>query len=128
MDSQQDAEKEFLAGIDLGEQGDLSEALKRFKKSTQLHAQDPRYWMALGHCLLELKHWSEAEKALKTAIELKPHYAEADMRVFLGEALIKLGKKKEAITQWQYVINMEPCYPGFKQPMEEAKKRMEECK
>lgn len=116
-----DAESEFQAGHDLMEKGDFSEALKRYKKSISLKDEDSRYWISLGVCLLKLRHWNEAEKALKKGIDLKPHYAEADARLFLADALINGGKKKEALAQWEYISTMEPFYPSHEKPMEEAK-------
>ena len=128
MTKSRDAQKEFDLGNKHSDNSDFSKALKHYKESTELDGKDPRYWIGLGSCLIELRHWDEAEKALKQGIDLKPAYSEDFARIKLAEALMNNGKKEEAFKQWEYVTTMEPCYPNHEWPMEEARKRMEEYK
>ena len=67
-----------------------------------------------------LKRWDEAIDKLETGINLKPAYAEADTRLYLAEALLKAGRKTDAIRQLDYVSKMEPSYPSYEKPIDEA--------
>jgi len=89
-----------------------------------LDPSDARYQISLGVCLLQLRHWDEAVKALSRGVELKPHYAEADARLFLAEALANAGDLARAQEQLKVVASMEPSYPSYDKPMAEAKKRL----
>jgi tetratricopeptide (TPR) repeat protein len=101
-------------------------ALALYKKALSLCPNDSRYWIAYGMCLGKFNHWTEAAKALKKGIALKPHYAEANARLFLAEALIKNGKTKDAIKELKFVANMKPCYPSYEIPMNQAKRILQE--
>jgi Flp pilus assembly protein TadD len=118
------AHEAFKKASELAEAGDLSAALKEYRQAVNLAPDDARHWIGLGVCLNELRHWTEAIKALRKGIELKPHYAEADARLFLAEALLADGQKSEAIKQWKIVEEMEPNYPSDDLPMEEARKNL----
>lgn len=91
-----------------------------------LDGADPRYWIALGVCLLKLRHWSQAAKALQQGIDLKPRYAEADSRLFLAEALVASGDRKRAGEQFEHVVGMKPSYPSYDRPIDEARRKLAE--
>lgn len=121
-----EAEKHFNSGNDLGAKGDHPSAVEEFKIAIEEDASDPRYWISYGVCLMVLKQWDEAIEKLEAAINLNPAYAEADARLYLAEALLKAGRKDDAILQLQYVCTLEPSYPGFEKPINEAKAKLEE--
>jgi Flp pilus assembly protein TadD len=105
---------------------DLTAALRLFRRAVELDGADPKYWIALGVCLSKLRHWSEAAKALQRGVGLKPHYAEADARLFLAEALLSSGDRKRAREQFQHIVGMERSYPSYDRPMDEARRRLGE--
>jgi tetratricopeptide (TPR) repeat protein len=119
------AEKVFDSANDLKSSGNLPEALKLYRAVVDLDPSDPRYWLNLGFCLLELRHWAEAIRSLEKGIALKPAYCEADARLSLAEALEASGHLKKAVEQWKIVSKMEPTYPSHDKPIEEAKKRLQ---
>jgi tetratricopeptide (TPR) repeat protein len=112
--------------VRLEQQGDLPRALVSFRRAVELDDTDSRYWLSVGVCLLKLHHWSEAAKALTRGIDLKPHYAEADARLFLAEAFVGGGELNRAREQYRIVASMEPSYPSYDKPMLEATKRLAE--
>jgi tetratricopeptide (TPR) repeat protein len=121
-----EAEKHFNTGNELGAMGDHPSAVEEFKNAIEEDANDPRYWISYGVCLMVLKHWDEAIEKLEAGINLKPAYAEADARLYLVEALLKAGRKSDAIKQLEYISTMQPSYPGYEKPIDEAKARLKE--
>lgn len=119
-------EFEFNIAIEMEENKKFSEAVIHYKKATSLDPFDSRYWIALGTCLSRLHHWEQAINCLKRGIELKPHYCEADARIFLAEALYEARHKREAQEQWEIVSKMESMYPSYEYPINEAKRRLAE--
>jgi cytochrome c-type biogenesis protein CcmH/NrfG len=98
--------------------------LQTARDAVKREPSDPRHWISLGVVLLGLRHWSEAVKALKRGIELRPAYVEADARLFLAEALEGADRMAEARKQWQTVLAMEPCYPSYEEPMATARRKL----
>jgi len=45
--------------------------------------------------------------------------------MFLADALWQAGRKKEAEEEWLVVSKMAPSYPGYNNPIDEAKRRLE---
>jgi Flp pilus assembly protein TadD len=118
----QTAAQEFKEGWRLQEGGDLPSALACFRRAIDLDKSDSRFWISLGVCLLRLRHWNQAVEALSHGVELEPHYAEADARMFLAEALTGAGDLARAREQLEAVASMEPSYPSYDEPMREARK------
>lgn len=121
-----EAEKHFKSGNELGAKGDHPSAVEEFKYAIEEDASDPRYWISYGVCLMVLKNWEEAIEKLETGIGLKPGYAEADARLYLAEALLKAGRKADAINQLDHVSKMRPSYPDYEKPIDEAKAKLKE--
>jgi len=121
-----EAEKHFINGNQFGEKGDHPSAVEEFKHAIEQDDTDPRYWISYGVCLMVLKHWDEAIDKLETGLGLKPAYAEADARLYLAEALLKAGRKADAIKQLEHVSSMRPTYPSFEKPIDEAKTKLDE--
>jgi Flp pilus assembly protein TadD len=118
------AEAAFQKALSLEQSGDLAAASAEFARATELDGTDPRYWINRGVALLNLRHFAEAVRCLQIGIDLKPHYGEADALLFLADALWLAGKKKKAEDEWLTVSKMEPCYPGYDNPIDEAKQRL----
>jgi Flp pilus assembly protein TadD len=118
------AEDSFQEALSLEASGDLAGAVAAFARATKLDGSDPRFWISRGVALLKLRHLEEAIRRLRTGVDLKPHYGEADARVFLAEALWLAGQRREAEQQWLHVSRMAPMYPGYRTPIDEAKRRL----
>ncbi|MBA3352537.1 MAG: tetratricopeptide repeat protein, partial [Blastocatellia bacterium] len=65
--------------------------------------------------------FSEAIKVFRKGLELKPYCTEADVRIFLADALVKSDQIAEACVEWKRVLEIEPGYPSNDAPQEEAK-------
>jgi tetratricopeptide (TPR) repeat protein len=104
----------------------LALELKAARESVERDRADPRHWISLGVVLIMLRHWDEAIKSLRRGLSLKPAYAEADARLFLAEALEGAGKLTEARCEWHAVIKMEPSYPSYGEPMDDARRKLSE--
>src|SRR5512139_2086526 len=115
------ADSEFSAGITFWENGDVAKAMLHFKAASALAPEDPRYWVWYGDCLMKLQHWGEAVRVLRTGVDLKPAYGEADARLMLAQALLKHGDKNDAVAQLKLVAAMEPTYPSHETPIDQAK-------
>jgi len=76
--------------------------------------------------LSQLGHQEQAIIELKDGIALKPHYAEADARLFLAEAYERSGKIRSAKQQWALVADMKGSYPSYDEPMKEAREKLKE--
>lgn len=101
---------------------ELDSAIAAYRKAIRLAPEDSRPHVSLGICLTEKGRYAEAIKMLERGLDLKPYCTEADVRVFLAEALLKSGKIGDACTEWRRVMEIEPGYPSDGQPQKEAKK------
>ncbi len=113
-------------GAVLESQGRKEEAVGAYQQAIRLLPDDPRPLIALGRLQTTYGHYAEAIGHLEAGLAMKPHYAEADTRLFLADALERSGAVDEAIAQWQVVLHMEPSYPSRHLPMEEAKRKLNE--
>ena len=113
-------------GSVLERQGYTQEASEAYRQAIQLLAGDPRPLIALGRLQLSRGQYSEAIESLEAGLALKPHYAEADARLFLAEAFERSGSVEQAISQWQLVAQMQPLYPSHERPMQDAKTKLAE--
>jgi Flp pilus assembly protein TadD len=104
----------------------LVSELNAAREAIERDRSDPRHWISLGVVLIRLRHWDEAVKNLRRGLELKPAYAEADARLFLAEALEGAGRLPEARREWRTVAEMEPSYPSYGEPMEQARRKLAE--
>jgi tetratricopeptide (TPR) repeat protein len=68
--------------------------------------------------------YGEAIKMFWRALALQPHHTQADVRLFLAEALAKNGQIKDACREWRRVLTIEPGYPSYSAPHEEAKEML----
>jgi len=118
------AEGFLWLGTALFDGKELHNACKNFKKAAQLDDQDARSFIWLGQCLAEMGCLADAIRNYRTGIALKPHYAEADARLMLADALEQSGKIQEAVSEWKIVSEMEGFYASGDKPMIEAKAKL----
>ena len=106
----------------------LEEAATAYRKAIRFDPKDPRARIAIGVLLARLGHMKEAIFELEGGIALKPHYAEADARLFLADAYERAKQIEKAKEQWRIVEGMDPCYPSGDKPMIEARQRLNKFK
>lgn len=104
--------------------GDLDAAIASYRKAIRLAPEDSRPHVSLGCCLIQKGRCRDAIKMLRKGLDLKPYCTEADVRVWLGEALEKNNQIKDACDQWRRVLEIEPGYPSYDEPHKEAKKML----
>jgi len=104
--------------------GEKARAVQAYKKAIECNCNDPRPRIALGRLLTSMAHLKEAIIELQLGLALKPHYCEADARLFLAEAFEKAKHLSKAIEQWKIVEKMEPFYPSQDKPMQEAQRKL----
>jgi tetratricopeptide (TPR) repeat protein len=106
--------------------GQTDDAIASYREAIRFAPEDPRPHVALGKCFVRKGWYSGAIKILRRGLELKPYCTEADVRVFLAEALLKNGQIKAACAEWRRVIEIEGGYPSDGAPQEEAKRKLAE--
>ena len=111
----------------LQRRGDLSQALDAATRAVELSDQDTRHLISLGRILLDLQRFDDAVRMLRRGLELHPHYAEADARLFLADALDRSGQLDAAREQWRIISAMEPSYPSYEKAIEEARRKLTEA-
>ncbi len=89
-------------------QGNISEAAKYYQYFINQGFNDPRVFSNYGTILIGIGKLKEAEILIRTAIKLKPNYAEAHSN--LGTILIGLGQLQEAETSTRKAIELNPNY------------------
>lgn len=113
-------------GFVLERQSCTQDASEAYRQAIRLLAGDPRPLIALGRLQLNRGQYSEAIKSLEAGLALKPHYAEADARLFLAEAFEHSGNVEQATAQWRVVSQMHPSYPSHECPLKDAKTKLAE--
>jgi tetratricopeptide (TPR) repeat protein len=111
-------------GAALQKVGDVDAAITSYQEAIRLAPEDSRPHVALGTCFARNGKYSEAIKMFRKGLELKPYCTEADVRVFLAEALLKNGQIKDACVEWRRVLEIEEGYPSYDVPHKEAKKML----
>lgn len=101
--------------------GKVDEAIGAYRQAIRLASEDSRPHVALGNCFVRKGWYGEAIKMFRRGLELKPYCTEADVRVFLADALVKNGQITEACAEWKRVLEIEPGYPSEDAPQKEAK-------
>jgi Flp pilus assembly protein TadD len=83
----------YLQGREGFTSGQFRTAREAFSRFTQLAPSDPRGWVALGQCELELNNFSTAERAFRQALTLREDAAAASG---LATAVLMQGRVDEA--------------------------------
>jgi tetratricopeptide (TPR) repeat protein len=105
---------------------DEKRAAEEYQIAHRLAPTDSRALIALGLLRTKQRRYKEAVRLLEAGVALKPHYCYADAKLFLAEAYVGARKIKKAIEQWQDVLKLEPMYPSFDAPMQEAQRKLQE--
>jgi len=95
----------LLSQIDVS-QGDISAAILNAEKIITLTPNDPAAFFRLGFLRYSQKNYPAASAALARAIELEPDYANA--RYFLGLSEFNLGRRADALTQFEELSKTNP--------------------
>ena len=95
----------LLSQIEVAE-GDIKSAINSVEAATVIAPGNPVVFFQLGILRYNNKDYKGAATALERAITLQSSYANA--RYFLGLAYEKLGKKKEAIAQFEIIEKNNP--------------------
>jgi tetratricopeptide (TPR) repeat protein len=113
-------------GVKLYGKENLSEALQAWKKALELNPEfdEARVYLARAETQLRTLEKIGAGPAEETRalsddvrIKLKKHYLE-------GINYYMSGLYKEAITEWEEIIKIDPTYENVEQNIERAKKRL----
>jgi tetratricopeptide (TPR) repeat protein len=113
----------FLA-FALERQSKLEEACAAEREAIRLLPGDPRSLISIGRLLHSLGRPAEAIPYFEEGLRLKPHYAEADARFMLSEALESLGQIDKAVQIWRQIIKMDSTYPSYDRLSDEASKKL----
>ncbi len=104
--------------------GDEDRAARAWQTARKLDRNDSRCLISLGVLRTRQRRFKEAIQLLKQGIALKPHYGFADAKLFLAEALERANRMKQARQQWREVLELEPMYPSYGEPMKEARRKL----
>ncbi len=86
-------------GAALERQGKTNDAVEAYQQAITWLPGDPRPFIALGQLQSMRGQHQEAIRLLEAGLAMKPHYAEADARRFLAEALQRSGAVEKAVAQ-----------------------------
>lgn len=92
--------------VDLFEQGRVHEALETLKVAQSQEPDDPVILANLGFIYQTLGRYNEAEGVLKKAIAIDP--MNVDAHNILGICHYYLGNVERAISEWEWIIRVEP--------------------
>jgi Tfp pilus assembly protein PilF len=92
--------------------GDAELAAMRARQALELSRRNPVYLNNLGVACGELLAYEEAEKAFRSALKIKPVYAEALFN--LGKVLHKQRRLDEALRACERAYAMDPDFPGLR--------------
>lgn len=99
---------------------DFASAAKQLETAIGVDPQNPSPLMQLGAYYLRLDMVPDAILRLEEAIELKP--GELDAHEMLGRAYYADNDTSSALTQWDYVLQVDPSRKDLKDLYEKAKR------
>ena len=88
----------------------IDAGVRHFAEAVELSPRDYRLWMDYGRALEESGNISQAEIALRRAIELAPAYAYP--RWYLGNLYLRAGRTDEAFTELRFAAESAPPLRG----------------
>ncbi len=112
----------WLAGC-LERRGLHGKAVQSYRRAIECDPADARARIGFGRLLSELGHHKRAIAELKRGLALKPHYGEADARLFLAEAYQKIGNRRAAQRELTRVAALPGEYPSYDEPRKLARAR-----
>ena len=108
--------------------GKSGTAVTAYKRAIRCDTSDPRPRIALGRLLVSMGHVREGATELQHGIDLKPHYGEADARLFLAEAFEKAKNFRKAAKQRKIVAATAACHPSCDKPRRETLRKANKTK
>ena len=100
------------------------EAEENYFRAISLDAADSRPHLHLGGAYERQGRLEDAVRCYRDGLALNPYYGNADAHMGLAHVLKRLGRVDEAVREWQTVAQMEPMYPSYEWPIEEAKREL----
>jgi tetratricopeptide (TPR) repeat protein len=86
---------------------DLDKAYTMALRSQSLDGESPHVYDTIAWILFQQDKWKEAQKWIKKAIKLTQP-ASSTVHEHYGDILMKLGKTKKAIAQWNQALQLKP--------------------
>ncbi|WP_074380923.1 tetratricopeptide repeat protein [Bartonella doshiae] len=83
----------------------LEESLRMLQKASALQSQNSYILDSLGWAYYKLKQYDQAVKILEKAVKLQPE--DPTLNDHLGDAYWQVGRKREAVFQWNHAIDGE---------------------
>jgi tetratricopeptide (TPR) repeat protein len=117
--SSPEAIRNYNQGIEAYQQGQASEALKKFQRATQL---DPNYadaYYNIGSLYYQMKQYDQAREMFQKTVNLNPTDGQAKYNLAL--ALEKLSRNEEAISILSQIPANDPKYAQAKVKLDELK-------
>ncbi len=120
------AQEAYTRGLEYYREEKLEEALKECKKAVELNPEfvDARVFLASVetklHNLMRLETQTDRESAVKNSemkIKLKRHYMDG-INFYLD------GMYREAVSEWEEVVKMDPDYENVRANIKRAKERL----
>ncbi len=105
--------------------GDDDGAAREWQTACSLDPNDSRPLISLGVLRSRQRCFNDAIELLQLGIGLHPHYGLADAKLFLAEAFEGAQMISEAEQQWLEVLALEPMYPSYDTPIEEARQKLQ---
>lgn len=99
----------YALGFEASEAGRFEEAVTELRAFLQQRPADPvapQAWLLLGEALLRLRQPAGAEQAFRAALEMSPHYGDAQGR--LADLLLQQGRLAEAIAAYRAFLSTVP--------------------
>src|SRR4029450_1238271 len=87
----------------LVDEGDLAGAVREYEASARIYPDNKWTWFSLGVTHERLGDPVRAIEAWRRALSLAPNLAEARARVI--EALLGLGLRDQALTEWSALVD-----------------------
>ena len=107
------AELELDEAIRLREQGDWSEALKRFDRLIEAQSPLPEYYFQRAYCHQLAGHLRQAVGDYRKGLQQSPRTRWA--RTNLASSLYMLGRFREALQQWRQLTREQPSRETYTQ-------------
>lgn len=106
------------AAIEFDKADRIADAISLLLSAVSVDPKNASPYIQLGACYLRLDHTRDAIASLETAIQLDPK--NVDAHFLLGQAYYDDNDLSAALTQWEYVREVNPGRVGLKERMEAA--------
>jgi Flp pilus assembly protein TadD len=117
-------QRHLAAGRDLLRRGAHAGAAAEFLAVREVDARNADAIAGLGEVAFEQGHYQEAAVHLKAAVRLQPR--RPGFHVLLGNSYYKLGRTKDAITEYRAALKIKPDGEEARHALEVAERRLKE--